>query len=53
MVNVLTSLNLSNFHAFIQDKTNLFPLVHLLSDSLKDENAQNNIQMVNDDEETI
>lgn len=38
-------------HAFIQDKTNLFPLVHLLSDSLEDENRQDNIQMLNDDEE--
>jgi len=51
MVNVLTSLSLAMCHAFIQDKTNLFPLVHLLSDSLEDENRQDNIQMLNDDEE--
>ncbi len=40
-------------HAFIQDKTNLFPLVHLLLDSLEDENGQNNTQMDNDDEQAI
>jgi hypothetical protein len=40
-------------HAFIQDKTNFFPLIHLLSYSLKDENGQDNTQMVNDDDEAI
>jgi hypothetical protein len=33
--------------------TNLFPLVHLLLDSLENENGQDNIQMVNDDDETM
>ncbi len=53
MVNVVTSLSLVMCPAFIQDKTNLFPFVHFLLDSLKDENGQDNIQMVNDDEEAI
>lgn len=36
-IKVLTSLNLVMCHAFIQDKTNLFPHVHLLLSSLEHE----------------